>query len=76
MKSFKSIKKILKKFEKIKIDKIICSDFSHSEVKYLISGLKKNNNNLEIIGFNHHSFKIPESVIQKKSFKFKDLFRL
>ena len=76
LKSFNYIKKISKNFEEIKIHKIICSDFSHIEVKYLISNLKKINSNLELIGFNHHSFKISEKAINLSSFRIRDLFKI
>ena len=76
LRSFNYIKKILKKFQDIIIHKIVCSDFSHIEVKYLISNLKKTNPNLQLIGFNHHSFKIPKKGVNINSFRIRDLFKI
>lgn len=70
--SFKNIKKISKELCNIKFEKIICSDFSHIEVQYLIKNLKKNNPKIVIVGFNFHSFKISEKIINFNTFSFRN----
>jgi hypothetical protein len=76
IKLLNSIKKINEELKKIQFDRIICSDFTHIEVKYLIENVKKINPQTIIIGFNLNSFKISEKIINSNFFCLRDIYAI